>query len=321
MRANNGRTRQSRQAEKIGGFKPAHSVIGWDINASAEHLEFLNALARRCELSTEQTALLWKWFCEQMLDWLINHELPVDLGFCKLHPSPYRVDWAERVYHMLKEEPWKVPEDMFGSGSLLAVEGKDNLRASLNRFGHFEPLPSHGAWTVRRRIDLELSTNWFRQIRRVEEQRLMQLSYAGYADEIIRAIRRRRATSSRLYKLWHEAALAPQGFLAKTGTQSLGLLAKGTSSQALRERAGINRSQHRVIKRARRATRPLPKANGSLPEVRAVQPTGQDVRNGRSAAPSNGAAGVLVLDADKSGAAKGKVLAGEVPGWSVADMI
>ena len=39
----------------------------------------------------------WIAFCESAIDWLVEENKPINLGFCKLHAFPYRTNWTSII--------------------------------------------------------------------------------------------------------------------------------------------------------------------------------------------------------------------------------
>jgi hypothetical protein len=121
-------------------------------------------------------------FCNAILWHLLNRETPIDLYFCKLHPSPYRLDWRAKFGpdgHRRKrslETPWRI-----------AWDGRTCLRS----------------------IDFEHTRLWWRVARRVERDRLKLLGDKLYAAEYMGWIQRRLKESERMQHEWLEACRAP----------------------------------------------------------------------------------------------------------------
>lgn len=138
--------------------------------------------------SHAECTLWWNTICNAALDWLINKERPLDMGFIRLHNSPYRISWQDRISRRWSEHGR--PRDMH----------RDLLNSSLFLTGDYGELVRH--------IDVEHTPTWWTTIKQVEVTRLALLK-DDYAGQILASIRGRLSTTIRILEAWALHHLAP----------------------------------------------------------------------------------------------------------------
>lgn len=132
--------------------------------------DFIDALYTRC-LSEDRFKLEWYWtqFCQHALDWLINKERELDMGFCRIIPSPYRSDWLLT---------W-TRRGMKPSKAFLDFDGT--------------------AGVCRRKLYVLERIAWGHAVRVAETFRLSCLGPDRYCQSIFDSMRRMRSAMIRLY--------------------------------------------------------------------------------------------------------------------------
>lgn len=239
--------------------------------------------------SREETEYLWKSFCNHALDWLINHEKPVDMYFAVLHPSVYRRNWCERIHAEswvpMKEEWLKVNQKFqqhLRGGRLLAVTDEG---------------------TIKRYIEIELTENWTKAIKVVESTRLKRLNPVRYAELIAETIIKQLGISARIYAAYVAAIREPIGSVTASGVVRPKAIPKivwdtrkrkprDWTDRSLGDALGFLALVANQIKR-------VPRPNAGVSRVPVVQPNSKDLRDAgrdllQSQKQSNGNSGVFV---------------------------
>lgn len=227
------------------------------------------------------------WFVEfanQMLDWLVNHERPVDLGFCILHPSPYRLGWQHRIYEGVKNYGKKR-----GPRHKRAVGQIEKRYLIVDKGRH-----------CRRTIEIEFPRTWWKIIDKVESERLELLGDYGYATNFMASVRRREAVSYRLYNQWMADRLGSASSVILRATKGIKEYHKYIRHlRIFKRRAAHGAGDPVAVARKLRRLEYLAIKELRLQKMLAFQQANKDVRDGRAYLPiardgQAGGAGVLV---------------------------
>lgn len=226
-------------------------------------------------------------FCNHMIWWLINKETPVDLYFCKLHPSPYRLNWHRT----------KSARDRMASPILFAFDGAACLRS----------------------IEIEHTRTWWRISRRVEHDRVKMLSPKGYAAEYIAWAERISEQSTRLHNAWLAACSFPTPWPCARGVDGVAAFSdtKYANGNALSNRivSSLGKIERESRRRKVASLRKVQIAKARhMRKVLHLQRRSQNLRNARAELqrPRNGeggTAGVPVLLAHEGGPEESDMLA------------
>lgn len=170
---------------------------------------FLDALfAKGVGASRSEVEIWWNRFCNHIVDWLLNHERPVDLYFGQLQPSPYRRVWKERCLRILKRRGCR-PVGLFSR-----LRHGPELPAELT---HPRLLALTARGFIRRSIEIETNPQWTALAVKVEHYRLAALGAEKYATFTIARLREFLPVARRLFLAWmvdtrgRSATLVPRG--------------------------------------------------------------------------------------------------------------
>ena len=151
-----------------------------------EFLEFCHSMG--LGESREWVYFTWNQFCKLMMEWMINREKPVDLGFAKLHNCPFREDWKAIL-------TWAFPK--LGRGHRVTVSKKSDLMPKLVKNRQIlEAMFSTDLLTMTRdenyctrHVEIELKPEWYRVVEDVEKERLNRLGDHEYALYYLNSIK------------------------------------------------------------------------------------------------------------------------------------
>lgn len=289
-------------AKKLKLIAMASPVIDPEYLLTWEHLRSADLPKRKRSISQDQhdfvddmylrgigqsREVLRYWFVEfsnQMLDWLINHERPVDLGFCILHPSPYRLGWQHRIYEGVKNYGQKR-----GPRHKRAVGQLEKRYLIVDQGRH-----------CRRTIEIEFPRTWWKIIDKVESERLELLGDYGYAANFMASVRRREAVSYRLYNQWMAGRLGSASSVILRATKGIKEYRKYIRHlRMFKRRAAHGEGDPVAVARKLRRLEYLALKELSLQKMLAFQQANKDVRDGRPYLPiprdgAAGGAGLLV---------------------------
>jgi len=240
--------------------------------------------------------VLWQMFCTHMVNHL-QSERPVDCYLFKLHLSPYRVDWKEKLAERFPELPQILREASGPERQQIAYSETREDFMSID-------LMAMNAGTIVRSLEIECSESWYKQITEAEFKRRHLVGYKQYEKSILGSLQRFLQTAARLLAQWQLNAHRPSGADCK-GTLHGAFRVLG-GIRAARALSGI-RGDHPPRKTfTRDPSKPtlrdypknFPLEDEPLPQMPPVQQTPQNLRDCRPDLPAQGpdpAPGLLVL--------------------------
>lgn len=199
-------------AQQLDNATPPETVVFWGDEGAPPKVvpkeaistgdpEMDEFLQDMCERGMGPMPVLVQWwlaFCQQAQHWLINKEKPVSMRFIKLHASPYRRNW---MFVVLSRFPrfWRS----------ITFLNKSARNMELEKSGFVDELLCLDLLAMHKRtgliyryVEVEHTKQWYKEIRRVETERFRILGWIGYARHTMASVRRRLATSIRLYAGW-----------------------------------------------------------------------------------------------------------------------
>ena len=167
------------------------------VEGSPERNEFISSLFQSgVGRSEEELLYYWKEFCQHAAEWLINKEKPVDMYFVKLHNSPFRINWKTilcqrylRMGQMLNRKS-QIEQDY-----IITRSGFREELLSLDLLAYCDQRQ-----TCYRHVEVEHTKQWWKIVRKAEDQRLELKGPYKYADYFADSIKRFIPTALRLYK-------------------------------------------------------------------------------------------------------------------------
>lgn len=282
----------ARIAHKTPGGDPA-AYYAWNqprppeqkiIEGREERSEFIDQLYQSgVGESPEQLSYFWREFCLHAAHWLINKEKPVDMIFLRLHNCPLRVNWKIILTQRLR-----------GLGPALRRARGEDREYVMDRWGFREELLSldllamdNREETCYRHVEVEHLKPWWKNVKRVEAQRKHQSGPSRYADYFLDSVRRFIPVAIRLYLGWLALLGKPGATHCRSGHAGRHFLVPHPLAGSLRPTAGrYDALPVQVLDRLPRfmpssEPEPLPATHGVVPEVPAVQPPLENVRNGQ----------------------------------------
>lgn len=238
--------------------------------------------------SIEQADAMKRILSKAMFDQLLNHKKPVDLGFIKLWPVPYRTNWKQiclqqdlaadpaRSSGISAERVYQRNAKFLESGSLLSVVKTRISRPAPNR-----NLYDRILWSV----EVEYFPIWWKLSKEVEK-RAHHLNRNKYALLVRNTMRTLAKNSARLYKQFLEQMARPNASLVIQGKSDYPISVRSTNKRdeaELLDRTSLPRSLPDVLHRERRqqdsATMEIREEAGDLPEMPNMEPSAEHLRN------------------------------------------
>ncbi len=284
------RDKLERIASKTPGGDP-ESYLTWgqprpeDKRPNPEKLErneFIESLYQAgVGKSVEELTYYWHEFCQHAAHWMINKEKPVDMYFIRLHNCPYRANWKTLLtqrFHKL--------------GPIMHRKSGPALDYVLHKSGFMEELLSldllafcRQKGTVYRTVEVEHRQTWWKLVRKAEATRLLRKGPYNYAEYFSDSIKRWIPGALKVYLSWLAQIARPCVDAVEGGRDGRVRLVPNNLAGELR----LTHRQHRSIPPVVPNRLPRYKVarrdifvfapDGSLPQMPAVQPETQDVRD------------------------------------------
>lgn len=242
-----------------------------------ERNDFLDSvyLSQSTGLDRTQLEYVWRQFCTQIGEWIINREKPVDFYFFTLHPSPYRENWKTVL---LTDFAARTSKAMFrGNGD--ALKNMDVRQMFLQS----KLLATHRDLCLRR-IELEHKPAWWKHQIKTERHRYRTLGAYQYANEFLNFCIRCLDRSKRLFSTFIQEDNAPAPSDVPGDVAGHFRFVSPKKSEELSQSFLCHSAAPAAIaapaSEAKEAGEPqsLPGTNGALPALRDIQPETQDVR-------------------------------------------
>lgn len=193
-----------------------------------DQIDFLDRMFQN-GIGKTRDEVTWWWyqFCNHALETLVAHEKPVDMFFCRLHPSPYRSDWRQqfmgKMFNHVKQHG-KTAED-------IASDPKFRQLFESPTLASFFPDQK----VLERRIEVEMKPEWWSNILHVEKTRRSELlSREQYVQAYEDSCRRFAKAAATLFADWMEGAHHDCARIAGSGVSGRFLVRSsktGTSSK------------------------------------------------------------------------------------------
>lgn len=119
----------------------------------------------------------WIAFCEAAIDWLIEENKPINLGFCKLHAFPYRLNWASMIAAKFPglKRTLDLPDET--KDAVLSAMSFDDHLYSANMIG-FKPKDDTFTWT----LHVQAENPWTKYTDEYETSALLENTPETYAS-------------------------------------------------------------------------------------------------------------------------------------------
>ena len=142
---------------------------------------FLKFLSERTGIGFNEWLLIWPIFCTCCLEWILQRG-SVHLGFCTLHPTPYRANWKQIILSLfprLGPSLWS-RRNASGIKQILIACGLEGLMQS----GALLAVARSDIPYVRWGVEVELHRSYWRAMKLQETLILKQKGAADYAKYI-----------------------------------------------------------------------------------------------------------------------------------------
>lgn len=177
-----------------------------------DELKFLKHLHRMTNnQSWEALKFLWLSFRKQAILWMSEKRRPLDLGFVRLMPTPYRANWKEALavrfgglLHLFRRNP-NAETDAARTETLHAAGFFEALASVKLLAVDKEKVFCH--WTVDVLPSPELETALDEQ----EYQKFRRIGPAGYALHILRSMANRLSDTMRTFSHYSKTVCTPPG--------------------------------------------------------------------------------------------------------------
>ena len=252
------------------------------VEGRTERSEFIDSLYQSgVGKSPEELAYYWQEFCRHAAHWLINKEKPVDIFFVRLHNCPYRANWKVILTQRFRR-----------LGQAISHKSGHEREYVMDQSGFKEELLSLDLLAFRREnqtcyrhVEVEHRKPWWKNVKKIELKRKMQLGPYGYADYFLESIARFIPTAIRLYTVW--LAQIAKACVADCEGGHDGRIRfvpnnlAGKLHPASREYCGLPPQVLNKLPRFKPASVPenLLAPDGRVPEMPPVQPPHEDLRD------------------------------------------
>jgi hypothetical protein len=184
---------------------PQQADVSEDLTPEAE--KFLRFIANSTAMfSMTQLRLFWRAFYQYGLEWLINQQMPIDLGWCLIQPLPFRHNWKEIMLA-------KHPKD-----SVFFTKGVEECREGIRVSGFEEDLydtelvaldgKNHFVYW---KLELIQQKPWTKAVEAAEKIRRDAKGPAPYARYYIRQIKNRLPAIVDAYRAFIKEVSRPCG--------------------------------------------------------------------------------------------------------------
>jgi hypothetical protein len=178
--------------------------------------EFLDGLYQKGFGTRQEIECWWAVFCNHALDWMLNKNKPVDMGFIKLHALYYRSDWMDGVYYKLWANYFVFKK------FYVARRARQLWRETLvGRFFDGRLLAIRPDGRHLRTVNVEYKQSWRDSMLGVEAIRKQHLG-EGYEDYVKADILKKAKTAFRLFRTWTVDSLEACGRASTGRSQRLG---------------------------------------------------------------------------------------------------
>lgn len=216
-------------------------------------VEFIDAMARRSGFNDRHAAaVFYHAFCQVAIEWLLDDRKPLNLGFCRLHAMPYRINWREILAAKFE-----------GLGRILRdpAEKRDATLEAMNFDAHLcsaslAEMRDGGAFGWN--LFIEPTHPWNKYNFSYEQASLLEHTPPSYATRWANLAMERRATSLDLLGQFFAAASVPNAVVDRRLPPN--------------SRALLPARQGRI----RAASPPLPVTRAVLPDPESGPAVGED---------------------------------------------
>lgn len=243
--------------------------------------ELIRVWMEKSNITMAQARTLYAILMDCMVDHLCVEFKSVDMGFCAIHPSLYRKNWPQYVWQRF---PFL--------GQWIRGKSAAERERIINEAGVKHDLSDCSMLACRNGlvyVGLEVvpKKSWFRYSLYAQRKLLSSAGPVGYARLVGRIVHRLKDRMLETYRLYLAQVSLPNAKLA-SGRYYGGasFLAERRDNKKIRASAIPVRLSPLVVNRdpselqSSGAAEDLASANAYLPEVRALQPPAQDLRDG-----------------------------------------
>ena len=242
---------------------------------------FVDETGSRAFTTVESLTIFWRLLTHYMPIWMLKHDEPLDLGFCKLFASTLRVGWQYPFHHETMNR--KRNDEKRRKRALTAEESE--LLLGFNRLAATGRAKENGDTCQWRRLEVNWSTRWEKLVEQIDKPRAKTCrSYLKLLHErqekVLPLLVENYAQFAGEKKLPHVSACFPGfGFRTFAGTFSYNLQ-QSKASQAHRFGGPLSNPVYIAHRKNGKVQQPpLPEANAPVPAVPSVQPESTDVRD------------------------------------------
>ena len=128
-------------------------------------------------------AVIWSAICQAALSWLIREKKSIDLGFCVIHPTPFRANWKQILVAQFPK-----------LGGKLAGKGREAKATYLEDSGFTNALGDASLPAISEDdsimygVEVETRRVWNKAVLRHESDKLRKLGSSGYQTYTARQI-------------------------------------------------------------------------------------------------------------------------------------
>lgn len=256
-------------------------------------------------ISRAQMKLTWQILQEAALDHLARERKSLDLGFCVIHPCPYRGSWKAQLYQAtpslvqgLKGQPQKLHEAIFGLAGVNDQMRNTSMLA-------FDTRHKTCYWG----LEVEPKKGWYRASMEHENRKISALGASGYFKYVAKALTRLRPRLRSVYLGWLKTLSKP---MAAPGRTSQGrppyLAARVPRGRATPDTPSYLPEPHydygdTTLLAQQTEPDSIHRSHEGVLSLPDLQPRAIDLRD------AGGAAGMRVLDVGEGQADEGQLLA------------
>lgn len=165
----------------------------------------------------EAAEIVWNIFITRMQDRLVNEQMSVHLGFCRLYALPYRANWKQLLFQM--DRTRFVRNGRRSPDSPAAMKDRKVPKALIEeRFTAWVEEENRIDWT----LEVVPTNQWKQLLDTAEEARRKARGKWGYLDGVVDTMKRLLPLSIDVYRSYLERLSKPIVVLGETSNEARG---------------------------------------------------------------------------------------------------
>lgn len=177
----------------------------------------------------EAAEMTWNIFIGRIMDVLLNEQLPVHLGFCRLFALPYRANWKQLMYQSDRARFIRNGRRSPDAPSAMA-DRKVPLHLVEERFSAWVEEENRIDWN----LEVVPTSNWKEFLDLAEEAKRKSRGKFGYLDGVVDTMKRLLPYSIDVYRDYLERISRPIVVLGQTAKEARGKVKPPAKGEPIR---------------------------------------------------------------------------------------